>query len=81
MPIYEYLCSECNTLMEALIRTERDNKDLCCENCGSKRLTKKMSAPSSLVSKKGDPKCGMESPCCQMPGTPPCSHASCDHSH
>ena len=44
MPIYEYLCLQCENEFEDLIRNKADEEALECPACGSKKLTKQMSA-------------------------------------
>ncbi|RKY88404.1 zinc ribbon domain-containing protein [candidate division KSB1 bacterium] len=36
MPIYEYRCRNCDEKFEILIRSEQDEKNLSCSECGSK---------------------------------------------
>lgn len=44
MPIYEFQCNKCNKCLEALIRKPADQNSLVCPACGSKDLTKLLSA-------------------------------------
>ena len=44
MPIYEYECADCQERFEDLIRNKADEEALACPACGSKKLTKQMSA-------------------------------------
>ncbi len=41
MPIFEYRCNACGEDFEVLVLGKRE---VCCPKCGSKELTKKMSA-------------------------------------
>ena len=51
MPIFEYVCLDCNNVFETLvIRTDEEIK---CPACGSTRLEKAMSAFASLSSGGG----------------------------
>ncbi|KJU85179.1 regulatory protein, FmdB family [Candidatus Magnetobacterium bavaricum] len=40
MPIYEYLCNNCNQNVELLVY---GNRQVSCPNCGSSDMKKKMS--------------------------------------
>jgi putative FmdB family regulatory protein len=42
VPIYEFLCMECETRFEELVRNG-DRDGLTCSNCGSERLTRLLS--------------------------------------
>ena len=78
MPIFEYKCKKCNHQFEFLMKSSDDESDLKCENCGSKRLEKLISAPS--VSVKGGStvtRCGKSSTCCGA--STPCDTPSCGH--
>lgn len=41
MPIYEYLCDECQTPYEKLVLSKREN--IACPKCGSARKTQQLS--------------------------------------
>jgi putative FmdB family regulatory protein len=43
MPIYEYQCKRCQTVYEALIRNDGDEKKELCPECGCKGKTKMFS--------------------------------------
>ncbi len=51
MPIYEFYCSECNTVYQFLIRGERKVEDLECPKCGAGNLERVMSQFSTSSSK------------------------------
>ena len=38
MPIYEYLCQDCGTKFEKLVRRTSDVPELTCPSCGEKPL-------------------------------------------
>ena len=40
MPIYEYRCQECGEKFDKLVRSDNDQADLACPNCGSKQAEK-----------------------------------------
>lgn len=42
MPLYEFVCGDCQKEQELLVRGEEKP---VCESCGSMRLTKLLSAP------------------------------------
>jgi len=44
MPLYEFVCQECDCEQELLVRGEEAP---CCEQCGSSRLTKLLSVPAA----------------------------------
>ena len=46
MPLYDYLCLDCGKLNEILITSSEDQPQ--CLDCGSGKLKKTLSAPSSL---------------------------------
>ncbi|MBU2547615.1 MAG: zinc ribbon domain-containing protein [Proteobacteria bacterium] len=46
MPIYEYVCLDCEDDFETLVLSSEE--EVCCPQCGSKRLERAMSAFSSL---------------------------------
>ena len=46
MPIFEYLCLDCGKTSEILVTTSDDRQH--CQSCGSTKLKKILSAPSSL---------------------------------
>ena len=52
MPIYEYICTECDQAHEAL-RKLSDDPLLDCPACGESALKKKISAPGFRLSGSG----------------------------
>ena len=48
MPIFEFVCDECETLFEELVFGS-DIDDVVCESCGSEQVRKKMSTFSSKI--------------------------------
>ena len=73
MPLYEFQCNTCGKTMEILLTAGDDTKPQC-SYCGSRKLNKLMSAPSSM---SGDAKNRLpgagDTGCCGM--SP--AHASC----
>ncbi|MCK9274280.1 MAG: zinc ribbon domain-containing protein [Syntrophales bacterium] len=53
MPIYEYECSSCGTIVSTLVRGYDDPDGLVCESCGSKELRRIISKVSFHLS-QGD---------------------------
>jgi putative FmdB family regulatory protein len=43
MPIFEYLCDDCGTKFEKLLRRSAESNDLLCPSCSSKHLTQQLS--------------------------------------
>ena len=52
MPIFEFVCSECDQPFEDLIFGS-DTKGVICPACGSEQVTKKMSTFSSKIGSDG----------------------------
>lgn len=48
MPVYEFVCEDCGNVMEVWATLEELDRGLEpeCERCGSRRLTRKLSASS-----------------------------------
>jgi putative FmdB family regulatory protein len=63
MPLYDYLCLDCQKLSEILVTTATEEPQ--CSQCGSPNLKKMLSAPSSLSgsSSQGLPGAG-DTACC-----------------
>ncbi len=62
MPVYEYECKDCNNNFSILQSMGADEKDLVCTECGSSKVTKKISSfsccsPSAELG-GGAPMCG-----------------------
>ncbi|HPR21192.1 MAG TPA: zinc ribbon domain-containing protein [Candidatus Sabulitectum sp.] len=53
MPIYEYLCDDCNTIFQFLMRGDRKEGELECPKCGRGGLKRVMSSFSTTSSKGG----------------------------
>ena len=43
MPIYEYLCQDCGSKFEKLVRRSSDAAELECPSCGQKHLRQELS--------------------------------------
>jgi putative FmdB family regulatory protein len=76
MPIYEYRCSECGHVYEALQRNSREAAPSCPE-CGGEEARRLLSAARAHVGKSSEsgliPCCGRDTPC----EAPPCADGIC----
>jgi putative FmdB family regulatory protein len=43
VPIYEYLCNQCNKEFSVLILTHKDLNEVCCTNCKGKDIKRLLS--------------------------------------
>jgi len=72
MPIYEYCCQDCGAITEFLQKRIDVPEKVACEQCGSERLAKLLSAANVSVSEgrhaPGKTCCGRHSRC----DAPPC---------
>jgi putative FmdB family regulatory protein len=71
MPIYEYRCEQCGQVNEFLILGRQDQ--LLCKQCGSKDLTKLLSAHNTVIASSRGPSEPGSGGCCGAPnscGTP-----------
>ena len=65
MPIFEYLCDDCGTKFEKLVRT-RASTDVLCPSCGESHVTTQLSTFASPgSSQEALPSCS--SGMCQTP--------------
>ncbi|PKN62683.1 MAG: FmdB family transcriptional regulator [Deltaproteobacteria bacterium HGW-Deltaproteobacteria-15] len=73
MPLFEFLCMQCGEMSEALVTSSDDQ--VTCQACGSKKLKRMLSAPSTLsgVSKSRVPGPGDTSCCGSSPSTAGCA--------
>ena len=55
MPIYEFVCKECQTRFEFL--QMRSNEKVICPKCSSKKLKKVMSAPARTSRENDNSSC------------------------
>lgn len=51
MPMYEYVCQECQHPFEALVFA--DDEKVTCPKCASVKLQKQFSVPAGVVSEAG----------------------------
>ncbi|MBN1276952.1 MAG: zinc ribbon domain-containing protein [Deltaproteobacteria bacterium] len=73
MPIFDYLCLDCNTVSEIFI--SKNDEVQQCRSCGSQNLKRLLSAPSSLsgASKHDLPGAGDTACCGSSPGMAGCA--------
>ena len=65
MPIYEYLCQDCGTKFEKLVRRTADASETECPSCGQKHLQQEYSTFAAHAN--GSPK-SAEMPSCPSGG-------------
>lgn len=56
MPIYEYKCEDCNKITEIFLKSKENKETPVCKHCGSKKLTKQISAPGAVIMGSSHPK-------------------------
>ncbi len=49
MPIYEFVCRDCQNLVEFLVRKPEDEMEMRCSSCGSGELQRVISRVNSAV--------------------------------
>ncbi len=70
MPLYEYLCRDCNADFEALVpASRRDGDSARCPQCGATKTARKISLTAKPVVKDGGSSlpafdCGAPGGCC-----------------
>ncbi len=70
MPIYDYVCRDCQSVFEALVpASRRDGSDAPCPQCGQSRTARKVSLMARPVVKEGGASvpamdCGAPGGCC-----------------
>jgi putative FmdB family regulatory protein len=52
MPLYEFICTKCETDFESLARSSNWEGSVACPHCGSKKLTKKLSVFAAQAGSK-----------------------------
>lgn len=53
MPIFEFVCHECENAFEELLRSSDAVSDVVCPSCGSQQVRKKISTFASKVTGGG----------------------------
>lgn len=70
MPLFEFVCSECNQPFEELVRSSSAIAELSCPGCGSLKINKKLSTFASKTSTASSFTLGVSSPAsCNTGGT------------
>jgi putative FmdB family regulatory protein len=59
MPIYEYICRDCQHEFEVLVRGT-NSEELVCPECGCYKLTKKLSVPAAPAIAGSAPACAIK---------------------
>ncbi len=73
MPIYEFVCQDCEHEFETLVKNREEVDSLRCPQCNSPRIKRLMSVTGAIITDGGgaSPKPSVESHQCET-GT--CSH-------
>ena len=53
MPLFEFVCSDCNKPFEELVRSANSMDGVKCPTCGSQKISKKISTFASRASGAG----------------------------
>ena len=53
MPIFEFVCQECEVPFEELLRSATEVDDVCCPFCESDQVAKQISTFASKISGSG----------------------------
>jgi putative FmdB family regulatory protein len=61
MPIYEYLCQDCGTKFEKLVRRVADAPETACPSCGQKHLKQEFSTFAAHAGNDAPKSSGMPS--------------------
>jgi putative FmdB family regulatory protein len=62
MPIYEYVCDECETRFEKIVMNQQ--QQIVCPNCASKRASLQLSVFATNGSSTSAPSSGSGGSCC-----------------
>ena len=54
MPIYEFACAPCGKQFEDLVIRKSDEAEVKCPACGSRKVSRRMSAPAAARTGGGD---------------------------
>ena len=69
MPIYDYQCMKCEATFDELVRNSREEKDVRCAECGSKKVERLVSAFAMGRGKSARKSCSHETPGLSRPCT------------
>lgn len=68
MPLFEFVCEECNQMFEELVRSVNAIDGVICPGCQSERVTKKLSTFASKVAGGGSISTVSSAPSCSPGG-------------
>jgi putative FmdB family regulatory protein len=74
MPLYEYVCRNCNSDFEALVAAGRRDEGTACPQCGGAKVARKISLMANPVVKTGKSGGSSEPFSC---GAPSCCGGGC----
>ena len=63
MPIFEYVCEDCGTKFEKLVRNAPDSPELICPSCGQKHLKQEFSTFAPKVNGASSSSAAPAPPC------------------
>jgi len=52
MPVYDYICKDCNKPFELVLTLSEHEKDIKCPKCGGKNVEQELAAFFAVTSKK-----------------------------
>lgn len=58
MPIFEFKCLDCGTVMEILVMNQKDELEMVCSGCGSGLLERILSSTNHTVAGGGSVRSG-----------------------
>ena len=68
MPIFEFVCEECNRVFEELVRSVSTIDEVICPGCQSERVKKKLSTFASMTSGSSSFSSAQAAPACRPGG-------------
>jgi len=77
MPIFEYQCEECNTKHEVLHKSSRNQEEVACPKCKSKKNKKMFSTFSASFSSSSNSGSSCASGNCDVPSSGGCASGMC----
>jgi putative FmdB family regulatory protein len=70
MPIYEYVCKECGSKFERMVRLSEADKRPECPRCGSDQTNKQLSTIASRLAPQGAGAAASSGSSCSSSGSP-----------
>jgi len=52
MPVYDYICHDCNKTFEEVLTLQEHEKTVTCPHCGSKKVEQEVAAFFAVTGKK-----------------------------